>query len=1766
MKPLRILACALLLSSWAWAQNPNGAPPDLTVSQLNIPLETSLPPVTQANIAIVGNPGTSTYRYWLVANYTFGQSIISKPFAIKNAPTILSGSNYVTITPTYPSGASSVDLLRTTSDTPPSGTGNYAVSTGNTSGAISDQGSALTSYTVNPANPSNSTLCLNNQVTAAGTSHLILGQGTPTNCLFVKDLTTGGTTPLYTLEIAGTPLTAGDTVNFNATLPAAPTNALNVVFQTSNSGLTDSVSAYILGDGVVTDCLSGTATWVACGGGSGGSNITVNGGSALTSPVNFQNGTSGDVINFSNPSGSNVQATIQNASITSAMLASVVSAASCTLCNLTVNAEGQVTALGSSSAGSGTAEQVINLNTATVTTNTNTTSAQNLMSYTFAAGKLNTAGLLFKMTATGTQQTPNSGTNFNLIFNATSVAIPSPTSQVEVGFASTALVYWSQQFLCYVGTAGASGSITCQGISNFSNSPPNNQNIGPTISFTISPIDLTATETFQWQNGWTAASASNVTTQNSLLIEILNAANSGGGLSGGGTSGYIPEWSTTSSLGNSPFLDSSGRVYLSEPLWIGNGALSVQAVFFANSSPTIGCTASAYTTFADSLPTCYTARAELSPVTYNGGIDVGVYGEDGGSSSSPTSVSPLIAGVYGFAAGNGTGSGGANQPFVSGTVGVGQEEGGATVTNLDGVTGIAQAAGAPTSNNVTTMAGVDGQIQNTTSGHTEPFGAALYARSPVLTGGAITNIYGLYVADQTTGGANNPNPHSVYQVGSAPNYFAAPIDVLGTSAPANPASGNARLYFDSGTTLLTCLTSTGGNCMPGGGGGGNVTTSGSPASGNLTEFSGATSITNGNLSGDVTTSNTLATTVVALRNATLPTLAAATGLLYDTAGTLSLPGTLPTAAQPAHTGDATNSAGSLAMTVVALRNAALPTIAAATGLLYDTAGTLSLPGTLPTAAEPAHTGDATNSAGALAMTVVALRNAALPTIAAATGLLYDTAGTLSLPGTLPTAAFPTLTGDISTPGASLVTTLATVNSNVGSFTCSNITANAKGLITAVANGTCGGSLPMTTLGDTLYENATPAPARLAGNTSTTMAGYTQTGTGSLSAAPGWTLYAGGGASPLSATVSGSLAQSQIFAVNASGVVVNSYQGINVDAQTTDYTFSCPTDRLGEIEFDISTAHGFYLPQAGSSACTGSSMGMVVRNTASSSAALTVCSGTGSSGSCTAGASQFLPEGVTSITVPPGAALFIYSDATSSTGNYHDISVSTPFGGVNEQTSSYTLTLLDKDKIVVMNCTAACVATLPSTPPNTRWNARILSIGSTLATVSLNSLNFNGAATAPTLTTGQSIEVATDGSNYFGDVQTGSIPSGANAALSNLASVSINTSLLAQTGVDLGSTSHPFRNLYLFGSGTYGTDSWEFTGTPTANRTLTLPDASGTFALLTGTQYGVKISQGTTAQETSVSLVAGQILQGSASAPTATYTPTLGVSGTAGTISLFPASGNFQTTLGSAATASNTVNFFASVPTNLHMFYCAVSSTTCTFTDTGYAYNAIPNADVSGLGALALANYPTTGVVYSSGSAFSAATAAQIGAVLNITQYDVLYSNGTAAAPLGAAINGFQYDSTSGVPAAATSAQLVTLLGSTAIPSPGAIGGTTPAAGSFTTLTGTTINTTTHCAGAGTAANPSVASCSAAAAGFFSCATNASTGTCVVDTTAVTANSVIQIQPDSSLGTALSVTCNTTADSALTAPRVSARSAGTSFTITMGTYTTNPECFSYVVID
>lgn len=84
------------------------------------------------------------------------------------------------------------------------------------------------------------------------------------------------------------------------------------------------------------------------------------------------------------------------------------------------------------------------------------------------------------------------------------------------------------------------------------------------------------------------------------------------------------------------------------------------------------------------------------------------------------------------------------------------------------------------------------------------------------------------------------------------------------------------------------------------------------------------------------------------------------------------------------------------------------------------------------------------------------------------------------------------------------------------------------------------------------------------------------------------------------------------------------------------------------------------------------------------------------------------------------------------------------------------------------------------------------------------------------------------------VETSVSSGGANTTLSNLSTTSINTALLAQTSIDLGSTVKPFRDLYLYGSGTYGTNYFKFNGTPTSTRTLTIPDRTATLATSSGT--------------------------------------------------------------------------------------------------------------------------------------------------------------------------------------------------------------------------------------------------------------------------------------------------------------------------------------------
>ena len=160
----KILLMIALMAATAWGQNINAA-------SLSMPLTPPPLPVVNAYVSVVGTAGTQTYYYWIVANYTEGNAPPSTPFILSGAPNVLSSANYVKISWRPVSGATSYDLLRTSAPTLPA-TCTCALVIGTTTLQYSDQGSALSSYTVNTLNPSTLGLTLQNQASSAGQAEL----------------------------------------------------------------------------------------------------------------------------------------------------------------------------------------------------------------------------------------------------------------------------------------------------------------------------------------------------------------------------------------------------------------------------------------------------------------------------------------------------------------------------------------------------------------------------------------------------------------------------------------------------------------------------------------------------------------------------------------------------------------------------------------------------------------------------------------------------------------------------------------------------------------------------------------------------------------------------------------------------------------------------------------------------------------------------------------------------------------------------------------------------------------------------------------------------------------------------------------------------------------------------------------------------------------------------------------------------------------------------------------------------------------------------------------------------------------------------------------------------------------------------------------------------------------------------------------------------------------------------------------------------------
>ena len=159
---------------------------------------------------------------------------------------------------------------------------------------------------------------------------------------------------------------------------------------------------------------------------------------------------------------------------------------------------------------------------------------------------------------------------------------------------------------------------------------------------------------------------------------------------------------------------------------------------------------------------------------------------------------------------------------------------------------------------------------------------------------------------------------------------------------------------------------------------------------------------------------------------------------------------------------------------------------------------------------------------------------------------------------------------------------------------------------------------------------------------------------------------------------------------------------------------------------------------------------------------------------------------------------------------------TSLSGLNSITPSGSLTIGATTQALTLQGNAASVFTATSGGDTT-----ILSFATPTANVTYN---LQAAAAG-------SYNICTSAGNCLGGSS-----GGANTSLSNLTSVAINTSLLpGATTVDLGSNAAPFRNLYLGGS---ATNNFEFTGTATAPRTITVPDASGTLAVSASGNIGL----------------------------------------------------------------------------------------------------------------------------------------------------------------------------------------------------------------------------------------------------------------------------------------------------------------------------------------
>ncbi len=459
--------------------------------------------------------------------------------------------------------------------------------------------------------------------------------------------------------------------------------------------------------------------------------------------------------------------------------------------------------------------------------------------------------------------------------------------------------------------------------------------------------------------------------------------------------------------------------------------------------------------------------------------------------------------------------------------------------------------------------------------------ATLYIEAAPLAAGSvtITNPYAIWVDNDNvrfdgtgniigtvTSGTWNGTAVDVAHGGTGDTSFTAYSVICGGTT----STGALQNVSGVGTSGQV-LTSNGASALPTwqAAGSGTVTTTGSPSSGNLTKFSGGTSITNGDLSGDVTTSGTLATTVAKIAGTTVSGTTGSVNVVFSTSPTLTTP-TIGVATATS-INKVTITAPTSSATLTLVDGSTLVTAGAHSITLTSTADTVV---TLPT------TGTLVNTAVTSLSSLVTVGTLT----GGATGAGFTVAlGTSTITGILGSANGGTANGftKFSGPSSSEKTfTLPDASATV-------LTDNAA--VTAAQGGT---GIASYAVGDILYASASTTLSKLAD-----VATGNALISGGVTTAPSWgkigltthisgTLAVGnGGTGAATFTANAVLTGNTTSAINATPMIVDASTGAisgyaaNVNAQTgTTYTVAS-TDAGKIITFSNGSAITVTLPNS-----------------------------------------------------------------------------------------------------------------------------------------------------------------------------------------------------------------------------------------------------------------------------------------------------------------------------------------------------------------------------------------------------------------------------------------------------------------------------------------------------------------------------------------------------------------------------------------------------------